>query len=85
VSTRRVPSGSLRVTVEIPPSEWGEEYVSLAPSGAGAVSIALDSDKEVTEETPLVVAEADGGILSAVARRLTLKFPGFGRSMKSTC
>ncbi len=64
----------LRVTAEIPPSIWGEESVSLAPRGAGAVSIVLQSSKEVTEETPLVVAEADGGILSAASRTLTLRF-----------
>jgi len=62
------------VTAEIPPSEWGEESVSLSPGGASAVSIVLHSDKEVFEETPLVVAEADAGLLPAASPSLTLKF-----------
>lgn len=49
-----VPSGSLRVTAEIPASEAGEANVSLSPGGAGAVLIVLQSSKEVTEETRLV-------------------------------
>ena len=36
----------------------------------------LDSSKDVTEETPLVVAEAKGGVLSAASRTLTLTFIG---------
>lgn len=62
------------MTAEIPPSEWGEESVSLSPGGASAVSIVLHSDKEVFEETPLVVAEADAGLLPAASPSLTLKF-----------
>ncbi|MCA1560083.1 MAG: hypothetical protein LC804_07395 [Acidobacteria bacterium] len=65
----RVPSGAVRVTAEIAPSEGGEAYVNLAPGGAGAVSIVLQSSKEVTEETPLVVAEAAGGILPPTLQR----------------
>jgi hypothetical protein len=70
----RVPSGSVRVTAEIPPSEAGEAHVSLPPAGAGKASIVLQSSKEVTEETPLLVSEAVGGVLPAGARSLTLKF-----------
>jgi hypothetical protein len=69
-----VPSGSVRVTAEIPPSESGEETISLGPGGAGEVSIRLHDSKEVTEETPLMVAEADGGILSGASPTLTLRF-----------
>jgi hypothetical protein len=76
IFTGRVPSGSLRVTAEVPPSEAGEAEVDLRPGAAGSASIVLQSSKEVTEETPLVVAEADGGMLSASARALTLKFVG---------
>jgi hypothetical protein len=72
----RVPSGSLRVTAEVSPNEAGEAMVALRPGAAGSASIVLQSSKEVTEETPLVVAEADGGMLSASARALTLKFVG---------
>ena len=68
------PSGPLQVTAEIPPSEWGEGFVDFPPRGAGAVSVVLQSSKEVTEETPLIVAEARGGVLSATERTLTLKF-----------
>jgi hypothetical protein len=76
IFTGRVPSGSLRVTAEVPPSEAGGTEVDLRRGAARAVSIVLQSSKEVTEETPLVVAEADGGVLSASARALTLKFVG---------
>ena len=76
VFTGRVPSGSLRVTAEVSPNEAGEAMVDLRPGAAGSASIVLQSSKEVMEETPLVVAEADGGMLSASARALTLKFVG---------
>lgn len=33
-----VPSGPLRVTAEIPPSEWGEAAIDLPPRGVRAVS-----------------------------------------------
>ena len=69
-----VPSGSLHVTAEIPPSGWGEAFVDLAPGGAATVSIVIQSSKEITEETPLVLVEAEGGLLSAAARTLTLQF-----------
>jgi hypothetical protein len=69
-----VPSGPVRVTAENPPSEWGEGAIDLPPGGAGAVSVLLQSSKEVSEETPLVVVEADGGILSGATRTVTLKF-----------
>jgi hypothetical protein len=64
----RVPSGSLVVSAEIPPSEAGQVDVSLEPGSSGAVSVVLDSSKDVTEETPLVVAEGKGGVLSAASR-----------------
>ena len=76
IFTVRVPSGSLLVSAEIPPSEAGQVDVSLEPGGSGAVSVVLDSSKDVTEETPLVVAEAKGGVLSAASRTLTLRFIG---------
>ena len=59
-----------------PPSEAGQVDVSLEPGSSGAVTIVLDSSKDVTEETPLVVAEAKGGVLSAASRTLTLTFIG---------
>ncbi len=70
----RVPSGVLRVTAEVPPSQAGAADVTLAPGAVGVASIVLQSSKEIAEETPLVVAEADGGILSASARTFTLTF-----------
>jgi hypothetical protein len=74
IFTGRVPSGLVLVSAEIPPSEAGWAEVTLAPRGAGAVSIRLESSKDVTEETPLVIAEAKGGLLSAASRALTLRF-----------
>jgi hypothetical protein len=64
IFTERVPSGSLRVTAEVPPSEAGEAEIDVHPGAAGSAAIVLQSSKEVTEETLLVVAEADGGVLS---------------------
>ena len=69
-----VPSGPVQVTAEIPPNEWGEAFPDLPPRGAGAVSVVLQSSKEVTEETPLIVVEARGGVLSPAERTFTLKF-----------
>jgi hypothetical protein len=70
----RVPSGSLHVSAGLPPSEAGLADVKLPPGGVGEVSILLESSKEVTEQTPVVVDEAEGGILPAATRTLTLKF-----------
>ena len=57
----------------IPPNESGEAFLELQPRGAGTVSMVLHSSKEVTEETPLIVVEARGGMLSAAERTFTLK------------
>ena len=74
VFTGLVPSGPLIVSVEIQPNEAGRADLDLAPASTRVVSIRVDSSKEVTEETPVVVAEAKGGLLPAASRTLTLQF-----------
>ena len=77
--TARVPSGVIRVTAERTPSWWGSEYVSIRPGRPATVSIAIDDGSEVSEETPLVVAEAIDDIVPASTTSFTLKFMRAGR------
>ncbi len=77
--TARVPSGVIRVTAERTPSWWGSEYVSIRPGRPATVSIAIDDGKEVSEETPLVLAEAVDDIVPASTTSFTLKFMRAGR------
>jgi len=72
--TAQVPSGEIRVTAIIPPHTFGERFVSLPPGGEETVTVMLDPDKEVTDETDLVLVEAREGVLRADARSLSLRF-----------
>jgi hypothetical protein len=72
--TTQVPSGALTVTAIVPPNAFGWTSVQLSPGGTGAVTIALDQDKEVSDETDLVLIEADEGVLFADTTSVTLQF-----------
>jgi hypothetical protein len=69
----------IRVTAERTPSWWGSEYVSIRPGRPATVSIDIDDGKEVSEETPLVLAEAVDDIVPASTASFTLKFMRAGR------
>jgi hypothetical protein len=72
--TVKVPSGPLRVEAMQPPNSWGEGELDLAPGATGTTTIVLDPDKEVGEDSDLVLAEAEGDIVPASSKSLTLKF-----------
>lgn len=70
----QVPSGEIRLTAQIPRTEWGENYVTLAPGESGTVSIGLHEGKEVTEDSELVLLEAIDDIIPASSPSFTLQF-----------
>ena len=52
----------------------GAQPVTIEPGGSLSVSVGLDSDGDVFEETDLAVGETVNGVLPANAPSLTLKF-----------
>jgi len=82
--TARVPSGQLRITAIVPPHAFGERFVDLPAGGVDTATIVLDPDKEVTDETDLVLVEAPAGVLRANAKSLSLRFVEDGRPIVLT-
>jgi hypothetical protein len=82
--TVQVPSGRLRVEALVPSSSWGDMSIDLKPGGSGTVSIALDGDKEVTEETDLVFVEAVDGVIWPTFETFSFKFVHDGVSVPLT-
>src|SRR4051812_46138057 len=70
----QVPSGHVTITALAPSTAEGVQPVTIEPGGSLSVSVGLDGDGDVFEETDVAVAEAVNGILSATAPSLTLKF-----------
>jgi hypothetical protein len=70
----RVPSGAIRVTAELAPTTWGDAYVTVSPGGSERLSLAMDAEKEVSEDTNLVVVEAVDDIIPVTSPSFTLKF-----------
>ena len=52
----------------------GVQPVTIEPGGSLSVSVGLDADGDVLEETDVAVGEAVNGVLPAKAPSLTLKF-----------
>jgi hypothetical protein len=77
--TAQLPSGEIRITAIVPPHSAGERFVTLPPGGADTVAVVLDQDKEVADETDLVLAEVHDGVLRADAASLSLRFVDGGR------
>ena len=69
----QIPSGLVTVTALVPSTAEGVQPVTIAPGGSLSVSVGLDGDGDVFEETDVAVAEAVNGVLSATAPSLTLK------------
>jgi hypothetical protein len=72
--TVQVPPGPLRVEAIQPPTSWGEAELDLAPGATGTTTIVLDPEKEVGEDSDLVLAEAEDDIVPASSRSFTLRF-----------
>jgi hypothetical protein len=72
--TVTVPSGKLRVNAIVPPHSGGEASIEIAPGGFGTASIVLDPDKEVGEDSDVVLAEAVDDIIPATSKSFTLRF-----------
>jgi hypothetical protein len=72
--TVRSPSGPIHVTAELAPTTWGEEYATVPPGGSERLSLQMDPEKEVSEDTDLVLAEAVDDIIPAASTSFTLKF-----------
>lgn len=72
--TIQVAPGDRVVRATIPSTSVGTETVSLVPGGFASVSIILDDSGEVTEPTPLIVAEAEDGIVPISSPTFTLDF-----------
>lgn len=69
-----VPSGAVKLTALVPSSAEGVEAVTIEPGASRDVSIGLDGDRDVMEETDLAIAEAVDGVLRATTPSFTLKF-----------
>ena len=78
--TMRVPSGRLRINAELAPTMWGEGYVTVTPGGSERISLQVDPEKEVSEDTDLVLAEAVDDIIAVTSPSFTLKFMRGDRS-----
>jgi hypothetical protein len=72
--TAHVPSGAIRVTAQVPPSRWGEGYVTIPPNDSAHLSIMMHEGKEVSEDTTLVVSEAVDDIVPGTSPSFTFKF-----------
>jgi len=70
----QIPSGRVTVTAVVPSTAKGVQPVTIEPGGSLSVSVGLDGDGDVFEETDVAVGEAVNGVLPANAPSLTLKF-----------
>ena len=70
----RIPSGRVIVTAVVPSTAKGVQPVTIEPGGSLSVSVGLDGDGDVFEETDVAVGETVNGVLPANAPSLTLKF-----------
>ncbi len=70
----RIPSGRVTVTAVVPSTAKGAQPVTIEPGGSLSVSVGLDGDGDVFEETDVAVGETVNGVLPANAPSLTLKF-----------
>lgn len=72
--TVQVAPGDRQVRATVPSRSAGTATVTLAAGGSASVSIVLDDENDVTEATPLIVAEAADGIVPATSETFTLDF-----------
>lgn len=70
----QVPSGAVRITAIVPPTSFGEAFLTLTPGSTASQSITLDPDKEPAEETDLVLVEAHDDVMRRTAPSFTLQF-----------
>jgi hypothetical protein len=70
----QMPSGHVVVTAVVPSSAEGVKPVTMEPGSSGSVSVGLEGDGDVIEETDLAVREAVSGVVHATAPSLTLQF-----------
>jgi hypothetical protein len=70
----RIPSGPVEVTAVVPSAAEGMQPLAIEPGGFRSISIGLDGDGDVFEETEVTVGEAVKGVLPANSPSLTLKF-----------
>jgi hypothetical protein len=76
-----IPSGAVKVTALVPSTAEGVEPVTIEPGASRNVSIGLDADGDVMEETDLAIAEAAAGVLRATTPSFTLKFTDGDRAV----
>ncbi len=72
--TVRVPSGTIHVTAELAPTTWGDAYVTVTPGGSERLSLQMDPEKHVSEDTDLVLVEAADDIIAVTSPSFTLRF-----------
>ena len=70
----QIPSGPVTVTAVVPSTAEGVQPVTMAPGGSRRISLGLDADGDVFEETDVAVSEAVHGVLPAKPPSLTLQF-----------
>jgi hypothetical protein len=70
----QIPSGHVTVKALVPSTAKGVQPVTIEPGGSLSVSVGLDGDGDVFEETDVAVGEAVNGVLPVNAPSLTLKF-----------
>jgi hypothetical protein len=72
--TVRVPSGPIHVTAELAPTTAGRTDLTVLPGASERLALPMDPEKEVGEDTDLVLAEAVDDIVPVRSRSFTLKF-----------
>jgi hypothetical protein len=72
--TVRVPSGPIHVAAELAPTTAGRTDLTVLPGASERFALQMDPEKEVAEDTTLVLAEAVDDIVPGTSPSFTLKF-----------
>jgi hypothetical protein len=69
-----IPSGPIHVTAELAPTTAGRTDLTVLPGASERFALQMDPEKEVGEDTTLVLAEVVDDIVPGTSPSFTLKF-----------
>jgi hypothetical protein len=72
--TVRIPSGAIQVTAGLAPTTAGRTDLTVLPGATERLALQMDPEKEMGEDTDLVLAEAVDDIVPVASRSFRLKF-----------
>lgn len=72
--TVRIPSGPIHVTAQLAPTTAGRSDLTVLPGASERFVLQMDPEKEVAEDTTLVLTEAVDDIVPFASPSFTLKF-----------